>query len=154
MGPYLLSCLFLGPLSQLATRTVLRCRNIQSPRLELCAVAERWAWGREVPLDCCVAPLPWRPQPPRRTARLGNVARPVLGRSLAASLDVASSPLLSRTHYSATSLLPFKLTSSLFTEPLRLGFTLTCRQVKCQSRPMTYRKLATSTIIYCVKIKR
>lgn len=33
--PYLLSCLFLGPLSQLATRTVLRCRNVQSPRLDL-----------------------------------------------------------------------------------------------------------------------
>lgn len=38
--PYLLSCLFLGPLSLLATRTELRCRNVQSPRLELCAVAE------------------------------------------------------------------------------------------------------------------
>lgn len=126
---YLLSCLFLGP----------HCRNLPQepppmsqyipPRLSYA----RWAWGREVPpLDCCVAPLPWRPQPPRRTTwqRRTTSSRSVFNLSRArslprCSLDVASSPCF---HALVCSLLPATnqfnittdLTSSLFSEPLQL----------------------------------
>lgn len=121
---YLLSCLFLGP----------HCRNLPQepppmsqyipPRLSYA----RWAWGREVPpLDCCVAPLPWRPQPPRRTTwqRRTTSSRSVFNLSRARSLLAGRrvEPLLSRTSLLAATNqfnITTDLTSSLFSEPLQL----------------------------------